>query len=91
MKQINSFGELKEGHIYDIYCKPFDVTNKAILISFDTTGLDRSIAYFQFFDRGYTPINKEQLKLMFRKNKCPIDVFALWDHDLKHNTLTHLN
>jgi len=81
--------QLKEGSEYEIYCKPFDVTNKARLISFDTTILKRRIAYFQFSDRHFNPINKQQLTIMFMKDIYPGNngVFALWDHDLKNNDI----
>lgn len=85
-----TFDELKEGTEYSIYCKPFDVSNDARLISFDTTGLNRPIAYFQFTSRNYKPINKEQLKLMFKNDTYPHTVFALWDFDLENNFITKL-
>jgi len=67
MKQITDFKKLQAGKEYDIYCKAFDVVNKARFICGDTTILKRNISYWQFSERNFTPINKQQLTIMFMK------------------------
>ncbi len=89
-KFIQSFKELQEGKEYEIYCKQFDVVNKARFICGDTTHLKRDISYWQF-SRGFTPIDRRQLTIMFLKDNVPLNVFALWGHDLKHNTITEIS
>jgi hypothetical protein len=90
-KVISNFSELTEGIEYEIYCHQFDVKNKAIFICGDTTHLKRDISYWQFSERGFIPINRLQLIIMFLKDDVPWNVFALWGHDLKHNTITEIN
>lgn len=83
------FQDLKEGDIYNVFSTQFQVSNQVKLISFDTTGLNRKIAYFGFSNRpGITPPTKKQLVDMFQNDRYPFNVFALWDHDLLTNIVT---
>ncbi len=89
-EEINDLSKLTPGEVYEIYCKQFDVTNRARFICGDTTDMNREIGYFQFSDRGYNPvINKEHLRAIFDGKAHDVyTLFALWQHDLKHNTIT---
>lgn len=87
-KPITALSELTEGETVNIYSSQFDVTNLCRFICGDTTELNRDIAYFQFADRGYAPIDREGLRKHFDGNGSAPGVFALWGHDLKHNTIT---
>ena len=89
MKQITDLKQLQEGKEYNIYCKQFDVTNKARFVSGDTTVLKRDISYWTFSEFGNN-INKRELTIMFIKDIYPVNLFALWGHDLKHNVITEL-
>ena len=84
------FNELREGSVYLVRSAQFGVTNKARLISFDTTGLNRPISYWQFTDRGYVPImTRDHLKVVLEgRARGASTLFALWDFDLKHNDIT---
>ena len=88
---ITDFSQLQEGKEYEIYCKQFDVINRAQFICGDTTHLKRDISYWQFSERVFTPISKRQLQIMFINDTYPMNVFALWSFDLKHNTITEIN
>lgn len=88
MKQITNFKELQEGKEYEIYCKPFDVVNKAVFVSHDTTILKRPITYWQFTGWGERIINRQQLMIRFLHDTCPNNLFALWDFDLKNNIIS---
>lgn len=88
---ITDFKQLQEGKVYELHCKQFNSTNKARFICGDTTVLKRDISYWQFSERWYTPISKMQLRIMFEKDEYPLNLFALWGHDLKHNTITEIN
>lgn len=88
---ITSFDELVEGKTYSIYSEQFKKANICRLICFDTTGLKRPISYWQMTDRGYTPISKERLTEMFKKDQYPHTVFALWNHELKRNIITEID
>jgi len=79
-----TFDQLREGEIYNIHSKQFNVTNKARLISFDTTSLNRNIAYFQFSDRGYKPVSKERLIQAFAKDEDPGEIFSMWDFEVSN-------
>lgn len=88
---ITDFSQLQEGKEYEIYCKQFDVINRAQFICGDTTHLKRDISYWQFSERGFTPINKRQLTIMFIKDEYPMNVFALYGRDLQHNIVTEIS
>jgi len=91
MKKIENFSQLIEGKEYDVYCKAFDVHNKARFICGDTTILKRDISYWQFSERGFTPMDKAKLTIMFIEDDYPLNVFALYGWDLKYNIITEIN
>lgn len=85
-----NFSQLKEGETYSIFNSQFNCTNRAKLVSFDTMGLNRPIAYFHLCDRPGT-MTKERLASMFKNDQYPHNVFALWDHDLSTHIITPIN
>lgn len=98
-QKITDFSQLEIGKVYVVHAHQFDtvvegqkffVKNKARLISFDTMELTRPISYWQFSERGYNPINGEQLKKMLESNQMPQGVFVLWDHDLNTHSITEV-
>ena len=88
---ITDFSKLIEGKEYNIHSEQFNTDNKARLICFDTTPLNRPISYWQFTERGYSPVNKKQLKQMFKNNIYPRTVFSLWDKELDKNIITEID
>ena len=78
---MQTLKELKPGNVYNLFSHRYNVTNRVRLVSFDTTELDRDIAYFQYADRGIKPINADQLKAMFDADIYP-PTFALWQWEL---------
>lgn len=88
--KITNFDQLKEGKEYSIYCKQFDVDNKAVMVSNDFTGMNRRIAYFQFSDMGENRITKRQFIREAQNNISSAATFALWEHDLQHNTISEI-
>ena len=92
---IAALKDLIPGKIYNMYSKQWDVTNKARLISFDTTTMNRDISYWQFTDRGYRPVDETMLRRIFKEEPGAYGfttIFAFWGWELNFgNTITEIN
>lgn len=88
MPQITEFNQLKKGKVYSLHSHQFNATNKAQLICFDTTPLNRNISYWRYTERGHSPMTEERLRQMFKDDNYPMHVFALWDFCLPRYTIT---
>lgn len=55
LQSVQSLKGLKEGEIFLMITPQFDVANKVKLIRFDTTGMNRELAYFQYADEPKEP------------------------------------
>jgi hypothetical protein len=86
------FDDLKEDGIYSMYSIPYNISNRVRLVTFDTTPLNRRIAYFQYVDRGQFQLKKEHVIRSFREDtnvldidgkKVFVEIFALYDSEIE--------
>jgi len=56
LKSITSFKGLKPGDRFLSVSSQFNVANKIEFVSFDKTGLDRALAYFNYVDQPMEPV-----------------------------------
>lgn len=87
-KPITNLKDLVEGEEYYLQSLRFNTTNKARFLGMDFhEGLNRDIGYWQFSERGYKPVNREQMINEMKSNIYNSTVFALWGFELKGKTL----